>query len=70
MNLRSLFRKSVPSKTSIPVEKEKINPPKVAPVIKFDSKGVPYRDCSECEGRMYKKGNMWICDLLGNSFEE
>ncbi|OGN01060.1 MAG: hypothetical protein A3I26_02305 [Candidatus Yanofskybacteria bacterium RIFCSPLOWO2_02_FULL_43_10] len=68
MSLRNFFQKLVSSKTS--GEKEKINPPKVVPVIKFNSEGVPYRDCTQCEGKMYKKGNVWICDLLGNRFEE
>jgi len=71
MILRNFFQRSVPSKANIIGEKEKINLPKVVPaVIKLDSDGVPYKDCTQCEGKMYKQGNMWVCDLLGNSFED
>ena len=78
MGLRSFFRKKVvPSKTSITVKGStsensgEINKEKDKnQITKFDSEGVPYKDCQQCEGKMYKQGNMWVCDLLGNSFEE
>ncbi len=73
----SFFLRLAPSKISTTasdenngkknIEKKNASPPKV---IKLDSKGIPYRDCPECEGKMYKEGNTWICDLLGNSYEE
>lgn len=68
MSLKNFFRRLDPFKTN--GEKKKINPPKVIPVIKLGSDGIQYIDCTECEGKMYKKGNMWVCNLLGNSFEE
>lgn len=39
-------------------------------VTKLNSKGVPYRDCPECEGKMYKDGNTWTCDMIGYSYKE
>lgn len=39
-------------------------------IIKLDSGGVPYRDCPECEGKMYKDGNIWTCDMIGYSYKE
>ncbi len=38
---------------------------------KLDSRGIPYRDCPECGGKMYKDdGKTWVCEACGYSYEE